>query len=119
MAKLTMDWEDGPVPKCGDLFDFPKTRYMVLRVKPVKRRDPAACPRFHVWAKKLPELSERQIRLFAGHAHRHGGQRIFPCYWNSRKKKTFEDLMKPQPPVPPPGIEVWPEHPGNSPDWEE
>jgi hypothetical protein len=98
MAKLTMDWNNNDMaPKRGDLLDFPKTRYMVVKVRQVKRRDPQAGLRFNVCGVKLEELADPAKIMFWRSAVRNGGQIVFPCTWNHRGKKkklTFEDLMR-------------------------
>jgi len=97
VARLTMDWHNpDTAPKRGDLLEFPKSQYLVVGVKPVKRRDPNAGLRFTVLAVRLGELEQRTIDVFTRYADRNGGQIIWPCTWNPRKKKsrTFEELMR-------------------------
>ena len=97
MAMLTMDWHhDSNPPRRGDVLCFPRTRYLVLSVRPVKRRDPGAGPRFKVWAAREKELEASTIAALRSSAHRRGGRREHGCYWNPRmsKRKTFEQLMR-------------------------
>jgi 1,2-phenylacetyl-CoA epoxidase PaaB subunit len=97
MAKLTMDWNDVETyPQRGDVLRFPRTRYLVLNVRKVNRRDPAASPRYAVWAVREQEIDAELQGALRRSADRRGGPRETDCYWHPRKKrkKTFEQLMQ-------------------------
>jgi hypothetical protein len=95
MPKLMMDWNEDRPPQRGDVLSFPKTRYWVLAVRKVKRRDPLAGARYQVWCDREQNVdAELRTRLFRS-AERRGGSMRIECYWNPRKskRKTFEQMM--------------------------
>jgi hypothetical protein len=84
---------DGKQPERGDRLHFPKTTYVVLSSRKVKRRDPAAGPRYSILAVEDLELRVRAPRLYE--KLKTGANFGYECTWNPRKKKrTLEQLIR-------------------------
>jgi hypothetical protein len=96
-AVMWMDMLDGGEgPRRGDIVQTTRRTYLVLSSRKVKRRDPAAVPRYMLWAVRWWQLEpEMRMKLWNSACLR-GGQRVFTIEWYPRKKKraTFEQHMR-------------------------
>lgn len=94
---MWIDWHgENDGPKRGDLFQSSvgtkrERTWMVLRVRPIRRRDPNANRRFEVFMARWWELdAEMRMRLYRS-AERNGGQKVHEFWWYPRtKRKTRE-----------------------------
>jgi hypothetical protein len=88
------DGSDGPLR--GDRLSSSKTLYWVLHSRKVKRRDPAACPRYQLFVVKADECEPELKGWLLRSAMRREGSRLFRFQWYPRKKKrkTFEQYMR-------------------------
>jgi hypothetical protein len=94
---MWMDIHDGSDgPRRGDRLRSPKTLYWVLHSRKVKRRDPAACPRYQLFVVKADECDAVVKSRLLNSALRRGSSRLFEFQWYPRKKKrkTFEQYMQ-------------------------
>ena len=84
MARITYD-TDGPAPRRADLLQSSASLWWILAVHKVKRKNPAAVPRYVLFVAKERELEQKTIDLLNGAvARRRDTFRVHPLFWNPR-----------------------------------
>lgn len=86
--KITLDMNDDITPRRGDVLLSPKSTYLVLRVRLIKRRVVAA-PRFSIFVAREEELDDLTIKNLLRSANRAGGRQIIHFHWYPRTPKKL------------------------------
>ena len=104
---VDMTPESGVEPKRGDIMASVGKRglgtcYLVLTAYQVKRKDPSAPPRYQMGVRIIPYPSGLSMEVEPHPTDRSvfcsmkSNRRVIEFHWYPRRKRTFEDLMRPK-----------------------